>query len=82
MSVPVYNPTNRVGGLHFSTPSPEFIVYRFFYDGRYDQWASFIAQLLKNPPAMQETPVQFLGWEDSLEKGKATHSCILAWRIP
>ena len=44
--------------------------------------ASLIAQLVKNPPAMQETPVQFLGWEDSLEKGKATHSCILAWRIP
>ena len=41
-----------------------------------------IAQLVKNPPAMQETPVQFLGWEDPLEKGKATHSSILAWRIP
>ena len=34
--------------------------------------------VVKNPPAMQETPVQFLGWE----KGKATHSSILAWRIP
>ena len=44
--------------------------------------ASLIAQLLKNPPAMQETPVQFLGWEDLLEKGKATHSSILAWRVP
>ena len=32
-------------------------------------WASLIAQLVKNPPAMQETPVQFLGWEDLLEKG-------------
>ena len=41
-----------------------------------------IAQLVKNPPAMQETPVRFLGWEDPLEKGKATHSSILAWRIP
>ena len=40
------------------------------------------AQLVKNTPAMQETPVQFLGWEDPLEKGKATHSSILAWRIP
>jgi len=38
--------------------------------------------LVKNPPAMQETPVQSLGWEDSLEKGKATHFSILAWRIP
>ena len=43
-----------------------------------DQWASLVAQLVKNPPAMQETPVRFLGQEDSLEKGKATHSSILA----
>ena len=40
-------------------------------------WASLIAQLVKNLPAMQETQVQFLGQEDSLEKGKATHSSIL-----
>ena len=45
-------------------------------------WASLVAQLVKNLPAMQETWVQFLGWEDPLEKGKATHSSILAWRIP
>ena len=44
--------------------------------------ASLITQLVKNPPTMQETLVQFLGWEDPLEKGKATHSSILAWRIP
>ena len=44
--------------------------------------ASLVAQLVKNLPAMQETPVQFLGWEDLLEKGTATHSSILAWRIP
>ena len=43
--------------------------------------ASLIAPLVKNLPAMQETLVQFLGWEDPLEKGKATHSSILAWRI-
>ena len=43
--------------------------------------SSLIAQLVKNPPAMQENPGQFLGWEDSLEKGQATHSSILAWRI-
>ena len=42
---------------------------------------SLIAQLVKNLPAMQETPVRFLGQEDLLEKGKATHSSILAWRI-
>ena len=45
-------------------------------------WASFVAQLVKNLPAMWETWVQSLGWEDPLEKGKATHSSILAWRIP
>ena len=44
-------------------------------------WASLVAQLVKNPPAMQETWVRSLGWEDRLEKGKATHSSILAWRI-
>ena len=44
--------------------------------------ASLVAQLVKNPPAMQETWVQSLGWEDPLEKEMATHSSILAWRIP
>ena len=44
--------------------------------------ASLIAQLVKNLPAMQDTPVRFLGWEDPLEKEKATHSSILDWRIP
>ena len=44
--------------------------------------ASLIVQLVKNPPAMQESLVQFLGLEDPLEKGKATHSSILAWKIP
>ena len=43
-------------------------------------WAFLAAQLIKNPPVMQETWVQSLGWEDSLEKGKATHSSVLAWR--
>ena len=45
-------------------------------------WASLMAQLLKNPPAMWETWVQSLGWEYPLEKGTATQSSILAWRIP
>ena len=44
--------------------------------------ASLVTLLVKNPPAMQETWVRSLGWEDPLEKGKATHSNILAWRIP
>ena len=41
-----------------------------------------VAHLVKNPPAMWETWVQSQGWEDTLEKGKATHSSIMAWRIP
>ena len=44
--------------------------------------ASLVAQLVKNPHAMRETWVRSLGWEDPLEKEKATHSSILAWRIP
>ena len=45
-------------------------------------WASRVAQLVKNPPAMQEAWVRSLGWEDPLKKGTATHSSILAWKIP
>ena len=44
--------------------------------------ASPVAQLVKNPPVMWETWVRSLGWEDPLEKEKATHSSILAWKIP
>ena len=43
--------------------------------------ASLVAQMVKNPPAMQETQVRSLGWEDPLEKAMATHSSILAWKI-
>ena len=45
-------------------------------------WASLIAQLVRNLPVVQETQVQFLGWEDLLEKKLATHSSILVWRNP
>ena len=55
----------------------EGIGYPFQYS-----WASLVAQLVKNPPAVWETWVQPLGWEDPLEKRKATYSSILAWRIP
>ena len=51
------------------------------YPLRYS-WPSIVAQLVKNLPARWETWVQFLGWEDPLEKGTATHCNILAWRIP
>ena len=44
--------------------------------------ASLVAQMVKNLPAMEETWVQSLGWEDPLEKGVATHSSVLAWRVP
>ena len=55
----------------------EGIVYPLQYS-----WASLVAQLVKNPPAMWETWVQSVGWKDPLEKGKAPHSSVLAWRIP
>ena len=54
-----------------------WILYQLSHQG-----ASLIAQLVKNLPVMQETWVRSLGWEDPLEKGTATHSSILAWRIP
>ena len=55
----------------------ERIVYPLQYT-----WASLVSQMGKNTPATQETGVQSLGWEDPLEDRKATHSSILAWRIP
>ena len=68
------NPSSIPGS---GRPAEEGIGYPFQYS-----WASQVAQLVKNLPAMWETWVQDLGWEDPLEKGKATHSSILAWRIP
>ena len=55
----------------------EGIGYRLQYS-----WTSLVGQLVKNPHTMRETWVQSLGWEDPLEKGTATHSSILAWKIP
>jgi len=61
-----------------------FVAKTFFFfsyfPGRFYR-ASLVAQMVKNLPAMPETRVCSLGWEDSLEKGMATHSSILAWRI-
>ena len=54
---------------------------RYSYPLQYS-WASLVAQMVKNPPAMQETWVRSLSWEDPLEEGMATHSSILAWRMP
>ena len=53
------------------------IGYPFYYS-----WASLLAQMVKNLPAMWEVWVRVLGWEDPLEEGMGTHSRILAWRIP
>ena len=64
--------------IHFP-PVKTYLLLVLFLD---IYWASLVAQMVKNPPAMQETWVQSLGWEDPLEKEMATHSSILAWRIP
>ena len=66
-------------------------MYLHVYVPRYDidssitaciYWASLVAQMVKRLPTIQETQVQSLGWEDPLEKEMATHSSILAWKIP
>ena len=66
------------GSIPGSGRSPE---ERIGYPLQYS-WTSLVAQLIKNPPAMWETWVQSLGWKGPLEKEKATHSSILAWKIP
>ena len=59
------------------------LLYVYYFEKKVSyNWASLMAQLVKNSPAMQEIWVRSLGWEDPLEKGKATLSSILAWRIP
>ena len=66
------------GSIPGSGRSPrEWIDYPLQYS-----WASLVAQTGKNPPAMRETWLQSLGWEDPLEEGMTTHSSVLAWRIP
>ena len=62
--------------IHIDSPMLYFGIFYVFI------WASLVAQLVKNPPAIQENLVQFLGWDDPLEEGMAAHSSILAWRIP
>ena len=62
--------------LHTHTQSPSASGVDICKDS-WLEWASLIAQLVKNPPAIQETPVRFMGWDDLLEKGQATHSSIL-----
>ena len=71
--------------ISFPSRSPQSIEEHSLFSLIYfihSSWDSLRAQLVKNPPAMQETWVRSLGWQDPLEKRKATHSSILAWRIP
>ena len=72
-----YNAEDPSSNPGSGRPAGEGIGYPLRYS-----WASLVAQLVKHLPAMWETWVQSLHWVDPLEKGKATHSCILAWRIP
>ena len=71
----------NVGDLGLSAGLGRFAGEGIGYPLQYP-WASLVAQVVKNPPAMREIWVLFLGWEDTLEKGQATHSSILACRIP
>ena len=59
-----------------------FFLFVFFFFSKTILGASLVDQIVKNPPAVEETRVQFLGWEDTLEKGMFTHSSIFPWRIP
>ena len=77
--LPVTHSTNILSTSHWllwDLPRPIFAYHLQSF------WAFLVAQLVKNPPAMRETWVPSLGWENPPEKGKATHSSILAWRIP
>ena len=74
-------PTCNAGDPDSTPGSGRFIGEGIGYPVQYS-WASLVAQLVRNPPAMQETWVRSLGWEDLLEKGKATHSGILELRVP
>ena len=73
--------TCNAGDLGSIPVSGRYAGERIGYSLQYS-WASLVAHLVKNLPTMWETWVRSLGWEDSLEKGKATHSSILDWRIP
>ena len=70
------DPGSILGSGRGTLPTGEGIGYSLQYS-----WASLVAQLVNNLPAMRETWVQSLGWEDPLERGKATASSILAWEL-
>ena len=58
------------------------LIQSLYFYMPYNLWASQVTQIAKTLPAMQETQVQSLGWEDPLEKEMATHASTLAWKIP
>ena len=68
--------------IHISSHHTVHLILQFYLAIIPVKRASLVAQTVKNPPEMWQTWVQSLGWEDPLEKGSATHSSILAWRIP
>ena len=68
--------------IHTNIDTHRHIHTHINIDTHIHTWGFPVAQLVKSIPAMRETWVRFLGWEDPLEKGKAAHSSILAWRIP
>ena len=70
------------GGTIPSTTSWAVCTQMFLLIPTPTTWASLLAQLVKNSPTMRQTWVQSRGWEDPQEKGKATHSSILSWRMP
>ena len=80
--IKVQHPWTYLKGIHLRfVVQEENKSYRFVLQ-RQSWFCSLVAQRVKHLPAMQETRVQFLGWEDPLEKEIATHSSILAWKIP
>ena len=80
-AVPTYILTNSVGDPGSITGSGSSPGEEIGHPLQYS-WAFLVAQMVKNLPAIQEAWVRSLGWEDPLEEGMATHSSILAWRIP
>ena len=79
----IFATAHYIKGLQYSLFLSLINSTNLLFGHGYSSWGvSLVAQLVKNPPAMQETLVWFLGQKDPLEEGMATHSSILAWRIP
>ena len=74
--------TDELAFLRISNLICILIKWRLDHSNLYPTRVALVAQMAKNPPAMQETWVQPLGWEDPLERGMAIHSSIFDWKIP